>query len=280
MLIIKKISDLGNYLNRKKAQKASIGFVPTMGALHKGHISLIETCKKHNTLCVASVFVNPTQFNNANDFRKYPVTIERDIDMLEEASCDILFLPGLEEIYPPGINAIHYDIGFLDKILEGKYRPGHFQGVCQVVDKLLSAVLPDDLYLGQKDYQQCLVIKQLINNKNYQALVHVCPVIREDDGLALSSRNMRLNETERQQATMIYKTLLFIKKELKPGNLDDTRKKANSRLEQEGFRIDYVEIADAAILSPLKKWDGRLKTVALIAAFVNEIRLIDNMELN
>jgi len=251
--------------------------VPTMGALHQGHISLMDACKRENTVCVASIFINPAQFNNARDFQKYPVTIESDIDMLEAAGCDILFLPSTDEIYPPGINAINYNIGPLETMLEGKFRPGHFQGVARVVDKLLSIVLPDNLYLGQKDYQQCMVISKLMKDKNYIASIHICPIVRETDGLAMSSRNMRLNEMERKVAPAIYKILLNIKQNFKPGDLDAIKKEAATSLNQLGFKTDYVEIVNADTLSTLNEWDGKTKAVALVAAYINEIRLIDNL---
>ena len=205
---------------RKQGKK--YGFVPTMGALHAGHISLINDSKKASDLTVCSIFVNPTQFNDPKDFEKYPITIEKDIAMLEAAGCDILFLPEVAEMYPGGTStSIHYELGYLETILEGHYRPGHFQGVCMIVHRLLDIVKPDNLYIGQKDYQQSMVIKKLIELTGMKELVdlNISPTLREAGGLAMSSRNMRLTEQERVKATAIYKTLHLIKEQLKTGEL-------------------------------------------------------------
>lgn len=281
MIIFKKAADLRHYLAEQKKRKRSVGFAPTMGALHQGHISLLEASKKDNPVTVSSIFVNPTQFNDPKDFEKYPVTIEKDIYQLEKAGCDILFLPSVAEIYPDGFDhQKQYDLGKLETLLEGKFRPGHFQGVCMVVERLLNIVQPDNLYLGQKDYQQCMVIKRLIqlmgieNNTN----LVVCPTLREPDGLAMSSRNMRLNEEERKRAVGIYQVLTSIKNNLQASSL--IKDKAVEELAATGFRVDYVEIADAITLEPVTEWNGRQKLVALVAAFNNEVRLIDNMLIN
>lgn len=283
MILFKKTAELHKWLESQRKVGIKIGFVPTMGALHPGHLSLIDSSRKENNITAASIFVNPTQFNEPKDFEKYPVTIEKDIDLLEEAGCDVLFLPSLSEIYPDGTKAaIHYDLGFLETVLEGKFRPGHFQGVCMVVHRLLEIVQPDNLYLGQKDYQQCMVITRLIEliKQKEKITVKVCPTLRENDGLAMSSRNMRLNETERKKAVTIYKCLSSIKKNLKTGSLLSLKENARLMLEEKGFRADYVEIANAITLESADKWDGKKKLVALIAAFLGEIRLIDNMPLN
>jgi pantoate--beta-alanine ligase len=251
-----------------------------MGALHAGHISLVEASKKENSLTICSIFVNPTQFNDPGDFEKYPITIEKDIEMLEEAGCDVLFLPDLEEIYPRGSQTSrHYELGYLETVLEGKFRPGHFQGVCMVVERLLEIVKPAKLYLGQKDYQQCMVIKKLISlmRQKDNIIIKITPTLREPDGLAMSSRNMRLNTEERKKAISIYETLSFIKQNIKEGNLQGLKQSARELLETSGFRIDYVEIARADDLSLVNDWDGKTNVVALIAAFSGEVRLIDNM---
>ena len=282
MILFKKATDLHNYLGIQRKKGDTIGFVPTMGALHAGHISLIETCRAKTRVTVCSIFVNPTQFNDPRDFQKYPITLEKDIYMLESAGCDVLFLPSVEEIYPGGINSVpHYDLGFLETILEGEYRPGHFQGVCMVVHRLLDIVQPDELFLGQKDYQQCMVITKLteiISLKN-NITINICPTLREPDGLAMSSRNMRLNSEERKKATTIFQSLEFIKSHLKPGPLTQLKDKATSLLLEKGFKVDYLAIADANNLSPVDNWDGKQKCVALAAAFLNEVRLIDNIQM-
>ena len=250
-----------------------------MGALHSGHIALIQNCKSAGHLCVCSIFINPTQFNNKGDFKKYPVTLETDIDMLEEAGCDLLFLPSEEEIYPPGFTPLKYELGYLETVLEGTYRPGHFQGVCQVVDKLLSIIKPDQLFLGHKDYQQCMVIKKLVSLKNYNLEIKIVPTVRENNGLALSSRNKRLSTSEKQKALLISQGLFTIQKQIKPGKLDILKLKIKKDLEENGLTVDYIEIADTLTLVPLELWDGKTSIVALIAAWVNDVRLIDNLVL-
>lgn len=283
MIIFKKAADLRHYLAEQKKRKRSVGFAPTMGALHQGHISLLEASKKDNDVTVSSIFINPAQFNDPTDFEKYPVTIEKDIYMLEKAGCDILFLPSVREIYPDGLtNHKQYDLGQLETLLEGKFRPGHFQGVCMVVERLLNIVGPGKLYLGQKDYQQCMVIKRLIQLMGIEkdTTLVVCPTLREPDGLAMSSRNMRLNEEERKRAVAIYNVLTGIKNNLQSSSLINIINKAVEELVAKGFRVDYVGIADASTLEPVTEWNGRQKLVALVAAFNNEVRLIDNMLIN
>jgi pantoate--beta-alanine ligase len=278
MIIFKKVTDINNYLQKSKSTAKSIGFVPTMGALHAGHISLIETSKKANTLTICSIFVNPTQFNDAKDFDNYPSTIEKDIDALEKAGCDMLFLPSVLEMYPAGTqNVQKYDLGYLETVLEGKYRPGHFQGVCLVVHRLLTIIDADELYLGQKDYQQCMVIKRLIELEQIKTNINICPTLREASGLAMSSRNMRLSEKDKEQALKIFETLFYLKKNIKPGDLTGLKQAAVNILINGGFKVDYVEIADAANLKIINQWDGSTKLVALAAAFLGEVRLIDNL---
>jgi pantoate--beta-alanine ligase len=283
MILFKKSADLHNYIEEQHKKKQQTGFVPTMGALHAGHISLIKRSVEENDQTVCSIFVNPAQFNDPNDFNKYPVTLENDIYQLENAGCDVLFLPSVEEIYPNGIEPSNiYDLGYIETILEGKFRPGHFRGVCMVMERLLKIVLPGTLYLGQKDYQQCMVIKRLIELLNLDKKIDliVCPTLREPDGLAMSSRNMRLNAEERKNATAIYHALINIKEYINHTKIPDLKKEAATMLTQNGFHPDYVEIADANTLELLSEWDGKRKIVALIAAYLNEIRLIDNMLLN
>ncbi len=283
MIVFKKTSDLRKHLDYQRQIGNRIGFVPTMGALHEGHISLIEASKKVNQLTVSSVFVNPAQFNDLKDFEKYPVTIEKDIEKLINAGCDVLFLPSVTEMYPEGLSSPqHYALGYLEEILEGKFRPGHFQGVCLIVHKLLDKVLPDNLYLGQKDYQQCMVITRLIELIGYNNTirVNICPTLRETDGLAMSSRNIRLNKEERVTATSIFRVLNFIKENIKAGDLAGVKINGITQLLKAGFKVDYIEIADAKTLTLLKTWDGEQKLVVVAAVFLNEVRLIDNMLLN
>jgi len=283
MILFKKTGDLHKWLDGQRKKRKKIGFVPTMGALHKGHISLIESSSKSNQVTVCSIFVNPTQFNDPKDYEKYPVTIEKDIELLENAGCDVLFMPSVTEMYPEGLGLpMHYDLGYLETILEGKFRPGHFQGVCVVVHKLLEKVLPDNLYLGQKDYQQCMVITKLVDliGLKNEITINICPTLREPDGLAMSSRNIRLKEDERKKAVAIFQSLRFIRDNLKKGDLSVLKHEANSLLTKNGFKTDYIEIAGANDLSLVNEWDGKIKLVAVAAAFLNEVRLIDNMLLN
>lgn len=278
MIVFKKTADVHSWLLNCKNAGKKIGFVPTMGALHLGHISLLQTSTKTDAVSVCSIFVNPAQFNDARDFENYPSTIEKDIDALEKAGCDVLFLPAVDEMYPAGTaNSKKYELGYLETILEGKFRPGHFQGVCLVVHQLLNIIPADDLYLGQKDYQQCMVIKKLAAMEHINTTIHICPTLRESSGLAMSSRNMRLTENGKKQALTIFETLCYIKKNIKPGELTGLKQAAAVILTDAGFSVDYVEIADAGNLHLLNNWDGNTKTVALIAAFLGDVRLIDNM---
>jgi pantoate--beta-alanine ligase len=283
MILFKKADDLRKWLDNQQLDSKNIGFVPTMGALHAGHISLIKASKKQNAVTVSSIFVNPAQFNDSKDFEKYPVTIEKDILLLEEAGCDVLFLPSVTEIYPNGLLAKkYYDLGFIETVFDGKYRPGHFQGVCMVVENLLKIVIPDRLYLGQKDYQQCMVITKLtglIGFKNRIEII-ICPTLREKNGLAMSSRNMRLSKEEREKAGAIFKSMTLIKENIGKEPLGIIKEKAYKILEGAGLKPDYVEIVNAEDLSSIKEWNKDKKAVVLVAAFMNEVRLIDNILLN
>jgi pantoate--beta-alanine ligase len=279
MILFKRAGELAGWLQEQRNAGKEIGFVPTMGALHPGHISLIDISKKSSGVTVCSIFVNPTQFNDPGDFQKYPITIEKDIYMLEAAGTDMLFLPEATDMYPQGTKDLEkYALGRLETILEGKYRPGHFQGVCQVVRRLLDIVHPDHLYMGQKDYQQCMVIRRLLEITGSTARLHPCPIQREPDGLAMSSRNMRLTDGERKKAPAIYQALTRLKDNWQNGDdLETSIAAARSILAQNDFRIDYVEVADAGTLEPVTAWDAQVKAIALVAAFQGEVRLIDNM---
>jgi pantoate--beta-alanine ligase len=283
MILFKRAGDLAVWLQQQKDSGRSVGFVPTMGALHAGHISLIDISKKATSLTVCSIFINPTQFNDPTDFQKYPVTIEKDILLLEKAGTEVLFLPEAAEVYPGGTKDLErYDLGDLEKVLEGKYRPGHFQGVCQVMRRLMDLVRPDQLFMGQKDYQQCMVVRRLLELMGMEAELHPCPIMREADGLAMSSRNLRLTEGERARAPAIYRALNLIRegasglnREDSLGPLTEVLAGARSIMEEAGLRIDYVEVADAKTLMPVAA--ATTPRVVLAAAFLGEIRLIDNM---
>jgi pantoate--beta-alanine ligase len=282
MIIFKYAEDLAGYIQKQKTAEQQIGFVPTMGALHNGHIALIEQSKNATSLTVCSIFVNPTQFNNPGDYKLYPNTIEKDIALLEAAGTEVLFLPSIEEMYSKGITGLEqYDLGFLETVLEGKYRPGHFQGVCQIMNRLLTMVKPHKLFMGQKDYQQCMVVSRLLQLMQSPTELITCPTIREADGLAMSSRNLRLPPADRQKATTIFKSLTLIKEQCKKGLPWATiKEQAVDLLTAAGFKIDYVELADAATLQPLDNCKGTQPLVALIAAFLGDVRLIDNMILS
>jgi pantoate--beta-alanine ligase len=278
MIIFKTATEIHSFLLIKKEECVDIGFIPTMGALHNGHIALVTKARQENQLVICSIFVNPTQFNDPKDFEKYPSTIENDIYLLEKAGCDVLLMPSVNEMYPAGINAtMHYDLGNLETQLEGEFRPGHFQGVCQVVNRLLDIVIPDKLYLGQKDFQQCMVLKKLITILRLPTQIVVCQTQRETDGFAMSSRNTRLNKAEREIAPAIYKALVLLKRTLKPGICDLIKTEARKLLVNAGFRVEYVEIVDANSFELITIWDGNTPVVALIAAWLNEVRLIDNL---
>lgn len=277
MVVFKKIADLQAYLHQQKTSGTDIGFIPTMGALHKGHISLLGEAKKAGCLSVCSIFVNPTQFNDKEDFEKYPTSLEADMTLLLDAGCDVLFLPPVTEMYPAGTEeASKYDLGYLDTVLEAAHRPGHFKGVAQIVAKLLDAVQPQKLYMGQKDYQQCMVVRKMIEIDNRDLAMVICPTQREDDGLAMSSRNRRLTDPQRAVAGIIYQCLVSIL--TKKGNADFAivRKECFDLMKHKGLEPDYVELADANDLTILSNYNGR-PMVALIAAKVGNVRLIDNM---
>ena len=281
MIIFKSASDLSSHLQALQTDGKTIGFVPTMGALHAGHLSLLATGKLENDQVICSIFINPTQFNNADDFNQYPVTIEKDIEALVAAGCDALFLPSVKEIYPADHVKKHYDLGTLEHILEGHYRPGHFQGVCEVVDRLLTIVNPDRLYLGQKDYQQCMVIKKMLEiTGRAKPELRFINTKREPSGLAMSSRNLRLDADETEKARIISEALEYIKQSWPTEETGVLKQKAGNMLREKGFQIDYVEIADATNLLPLLQYNKDQKAIALVAASISNIRLIDNMLLN
>jgi pantoate--beta-alanine ligase len=282
MILFKTIDALQKHLYNKKNNGFAIGFVPTMGALHQGHLSLIGMSKAKCNITVCSIFVNPTQFNDSKDFEKYPITIENDIRLLEQAQCDVLFLPSANEIYPNGTAlTTQYQLGFLETVLEGKFRPNHFQGVCQVVHKLLDIVIPDILYLGQKDYQQCMVIQQLIALTGIKTQLIIGSTLRENSGLAMSSRNMRLSDDDKQTAATIYQLLQYIKQHCNDQLPHELIKTVSEQLLKNGFEtVDYVAICNANSLEAITEINNNLPKVALIAAFLKGVRLIDNLLLN
>ena len=279
MILFKKAKALTEHLKKLRNQNVSVGFVPTMGALHNGHISLITKAKKECDIVVCSIFVNPVQFNNKNDFEKYPVTIENDILLLEENRADILFLPSVKEIYPEGTdNLQHFELDYLENILEGFYRPNHFQGVCNVMHRLLNIVAPDKLFLGQKDYQQVLILKKMMQVFHPTIKLFIGETLRENDGLAMSSRNMRLNNEGRKNATAIYKALQYIKQNIEKNSFEELTQHAKKMILNNRFdKVDYIQICDAKTLLPVENFDAGEKLIVLVAAYIDDIRLIDNL---
>lgn len=279
MLIFTKISELQGYLSQIKAQNKTIGFVPTMGALHKGHLSLITASKSQCDYTVCSVFVNPTQFNNKSDLEKYPRMPEKDARLLESVYCDALFMPSVEEVYSGNEKAV-FEFGYLDKILEGEHRPGHFNGVAQVVKRLFEIVMPHKVFLGSKDYQQVMIIKELAKQMNSTIEIVSCPILREPDGLAMSSRNTLLSKEERKTAGLVPVMMQEAKQIALARGIEAAKLYVNEKIkENPTMKLDYYEVCDAdlKIVSELKP--GK-KAISLIALFVGKIRLIDNLILN
>ncbi len=276
MKIAKTNEALALLLQDAKAANLSIGFVPTMGALHAGHIALIEQSKRENQITVCSIFVNPTQFNDAADLAKYPRTEEADAQKLEQVDCDILYLPTVEEVYPSNWQSPDFNLGHYDSIMEGKMRPGHFKGMAQVVYRLLYLVRPNKLYMGQKDLQQFTIIKHLIPQFNLGFELICAPIVRETDGLAMSSRNVRLSEDERAIAPLIYKTLTTAN----PANFKSPstyRDFAITQLEHAYMKVEYVEVVDRSSLLPLNNWTDSQEKAICVAVQLGPIRLIDNI---
>lgn len=286
MLLFKRRQDLENRLKTLRSKGLSVGFVPTMGALHEGHLSLLKNAQKRTKITVCSIFVNPTQFNDPADFDKYPITIERDIEQLLAIGCDMLFLPSVKEMYPNGLeNKTRIDFGFLAQTLEGEHRPGHFDGMAQIVEKLLNIVKPDMLFMGLKDFQQQLIVGELINKRRLKVKLIPLPTLREKGGLAMSSRNVRLDKFARKTSLVLSRTLNNIKDEMIRGRkernaagetLNKAQIKALARLKAaKDVEVEYLEIRNAKTLAPVKNL--REKMVALVAAKVGGVRLIDNV---
>lgn len=281
MFIFKKVADLQSWLNTQRAQGQKVGFAPTMGALHDGHLELIRLAKRDGCLAVASIFVNPTQFNDPKDLEKYPRTPEKDAALLISADCDMLFMPPVEEVYPPGLDVtIDLDFRQLDKVMEGEFRPGHFKGMATVVHRLLDIVQPQRLYMGQKDFQQLSIVRDMIQQLNLPVELVMCPTRREADGLAMSSRNVRLTPEMRAVAPVIFQTLSWAKTTLEGGrSAAEIQAEATQKLADAGLRPEYFDIVDGVSLLPVKGWDDSDFIVACVAAFAGEVRLIDNLVL-
>jgi pantoate--beta-alanine ligase len=278
--VFQTVSDIQRYLlTINELNKKKVGFVPTMGALHEGHLSLIRTSKSKSDITVCSIFVNPTQFNDKKDFEKYPIQVDKDLEMLLEAKCDVVFVPNVEEIYPNGtLDKTSVDLGFIGKTLDGEHRPGHFDGVLQVVKRLLDIVQPDFLFLGQKDYQQCMVLNKLVEHYELPVIVDICATLREEDGLAMSSRNARLNSDERIAAVKLSKALFYIKDNIESESIQQLIDNQIQRLnEDELIKVEYLTIVNGKTLEPVDIYQENTPLTALIAAKVGQVRLIDNV---
>lgn len=277
MKVFEKAAELNQFLASERGKGKSVGFVPTMGALHNGHISLINKAKAENNVVVASVFVNPTQFNNADDLKKYPRTIEADKDLLKKNGCDALLFPSVEEIYPEKDNTV-FDLGGLDTLMEGKFRPGHFNGVAMVVKRLFEIVKPNNAYFGEKDFQQLAIIRYMVKAEKLTVNIIGCPTLRETSGLAMSSRNMRLTEEEKVKAAAIYKAMAEAKENAKTFPPQKVKELFESAIHQNPvFKFEYFEIVDSETLLPVNEWNPQLKAVGCVAVWIRDVRLIDNM---
>ena len=278
MEIVHTIKDLQAALAALRAQGKTVGLVPTMGALHAGHASLVKRCVAENDAAVVSVFVNPTQFNDKNDLAKYPRTLEADCSLLEQCGAAFAFAPSVEEMYPePDTRQFSYTP--LDTVMEGKFRPGHFNGVCQIVSKLFEAVKPDRAYFGEKDFQQLAIIREMVRQLKFPLEIVGCPIVREEDGLALSSRNARLSAEERQQALKISQTLFASRDFAKTHTVAETQKFVEDAIEAApGLRLEYFELVDGNTLQKIANWEDTQYAVGCITVFCGEVRLIDNIK--
>lgn len=278
MLIFKKVADLNHFLSRLREKGKVIGFVPTMGALHTGHISLIERAQKEVDHCVVSIFVNPTQFNDPSDLDKYPRPFSSDVNKLAAAGTSILFHPANEEIYPPGLDTeVKLEFGELTQVMEGVFRPGHFEGMANVVSRLLDIVEPDILFMGLKDFQQLSIVRSMIQQQNRKLKLVGCPIIRETDGLAMSSRNARLKPEMRAIAPQIHQSLIWVSKQIGKMPPKEIEEKALMKLEKAGLRPEYISLVDGQSLSAVSEPEAHQSVIVCAAVWAGNVRLIDNL---
>jgi pantoate--beta-alanine ligase len=276
--VIEKTSDLDSLIQNNKQKGNTIGFVPTMGALHRGHITLVKKSIKENDLTIVSIFVNPTQFNDKKDLAKYPKALDADLEKLIPTGVDVVFAPSIHEIYPDGDEkGSNIDLGGLDINLEGAFRPGHFKGVAQVVKRLLEIVTPDKLYMGQKDFQQFTIIQYMLDSLKIKTKLVVCPIIREPNGLAMSSRNERLSATTREKAGIIYTTLKAIKKYQSTKTVTELEQYGKQKLTVAPFECEYFSIVDGHKLTTIKDINDTDYVVVCVAVWADGVRLIDNI---
>jgi pantoate--beta-alanine ligase len=277
--VYSKITELQEHISKLKSEGKTVGFVPTMGALHYGHISLVSLAMRQCDVTVVSIFVNPTQFNNPDDLLKYPRTLESDVELLSTINCDIVFAPTVEEMYPENRKAIQLDLGNLANLMEGKFRPGHFDGVVDVVSRLFEIVNPTKAFFGLKDFQQVSVIRFMTSKLNLPIEIVACPTLRETSGLAMSSRNMRLSEIEKEDALHIYKSLQLAKELAVAYSPSEVKEKVIEFFETGNLKLEYLEIVDPITLESLNsEWVNG--STACIVAYCGEVRLIDNLQLN
>lgn len=277
MRVVKTISELKSLISGYKQENKTVGLVPTMGALHAGHKSLVDRARKENDIVVVSVFVNPTQFNNKQDLATYTRTEERDCALLEAAGCDVVFMPAVEEVYPEPDNR-QFDLGAVAEVMEGAHRPGHFNGVAQIVSKLFGFVEPDRAYFGEKDFQQIAVIRKMVQLEGFKLQIVACPIKREDDGLALSSRNVRLTAEQRQLAPNIYRVLKESCNFAKSHTVAETEKFVVDSLNAlPQMEVEYYSIVDALTMQPVSDWADADSITGCITVYCGEVRLIDNI---
>jgi len=277
MKVAETVSQLRQFIHSIKNPGSKSGFVPTMGALHAGHISLVNICKRENEVTIVSIFVNPNQFNDKKDLENYPCMPEKDLQLLEEAGCDVVFMPGVREVYPEPDTRV-FDFGSLDTVMEGRHRPGHFNGVAQVVTRLFEIVQPDRAYFGLKDFQQLAILKKVTKDFGLPVEIVSCPIVREPDGLAMSSRNTLLTPDERLHAARISATLFQARDLAGSHTPDEIRKFVTDRINEDPFlQTEYFEIADDTTLQPVKSWNEPGRKIGCVAVRVGKVRLIDNV---
>lgn len=279
MVICTDKNSLFQTINNLKAQKKTIGFVPTMGALHKGHISLVKQAQKTCNATVVSIFVNPVQFNNSTDLQTYPRTLEADLALLEAQGCNVVFVPQVSDMYPNGLeNLESYNFGELETVMEGAFRPGHFNGVAVVVKRLFDMVQADFAFFGIKDFQQVAIVKELVKQYNLPTQIVVCPIVREADGLAMSSRNVRLTADERKQAVQISQTLFAAQNMVHTHSVQEVKDFVTQTINSvPALEVEYFEIVDDERLQPVQLWNAAQNIVGCVAVNVGAVRLIDNI---
>lgn len=279
MLIYNSRRELSQWVASAQKNNKKIGFIPTMGALHSGHISLIDKSKEENDYTICSIFVNPTQFDNKDDLIKYPRNKEKDITLLLNHDCDALFFPEVEEMYPSGEKSLSFNFCGLESQMEGAFRDGHFDGVATIVKRFFEIVQPDKAYFGEKDFQQLRIIEELVNQMKIKTEIVPMPIFRESDGLAMSSRNTRLTEDFRKEAPFIFETLNWVKKNHLKLSLEEINDKVEAMLDTTNLELEYFIIADEKTLLPVTNFDKKTNIRAFIAAYAGEIRLIDNLRI-